>query len=195
MPGNAVFKAIFVLIAIPFLLTGCASTGSSNFSCSGMPSGVNCAPASKLYNLVDKPGYEDGVTGQMMDAQRRGNASVSADQRSDRRGDLSRRGSSLPDDSGEMRTEQGAPSFFGREPIIPAGDPDQLFLLNPPVADPTDPIRVQAVQQRVWVAPWVNQRGVWHGQQVIYVEVSGREWQNGVVGSGPAVPIFRPLER
>ena len=159
-----------------------------------MPEGVNCAPASELYNLADKPEFQDGISGQKMQAHRNSTEVSGAQVSDDRAGDLSRRGSGRTSGKGDTREAGAAPGYFGREPLIPAGDPDHLLLLNPPAADPTDPMRTQAVQQRVWIAPWVNQRGVWHGQQVIYVEISSREWQNGIIGGEPSMPIFKPLD-
>lgn len=175
------------------LLAGCASTGSSEFGCSGMPDGVNCAPASDLYNLVDKPGFENGVTEQSLANHKGGVSGAVAG--GDRVGNLSRRGSGRSSGVGDRRGKAAAPNYFGVEPVVPQGSPDHLLLLNPPVADSREPIRTQAVQQRVWVAPWVNKSGVWHGQQVIYLEVAAREWQNGIIGGEPSMPIFKPLDQ
>lgn len=186
-------KSLAALALVSIFLGGCASTGSGEFSCSGVSEGVNCSPASDLYNLVDKPGFEDGVTEVAIKNHR--NSSYAGSTSTHKRNDLSRRGAAgRPASKGAKRDGNIVPDYFGREPIIPAGDPDYLMLLTPPAADTREPLRTQAVQQRVWVAPWVSNGGVWHGQQVIYLEVAAREWQNGIIGSEPAMPIFRPLD-
>lgn len=185
-------KTFAALALVSIFISGCASTGSSEFSCSGISEGVNCSPASDLYNLVDKPGFEDGVTKKAMNNHL--NSTYAGVNGTYTRNNLSRRGMGKAASQSERRDGRTAPDYFGREPVIPAGDPDYLMLLNPPVADTSEPLRTQAVQQRVWIAPWVNKVGVWHGQQVIYLEVAAREWQNGIIGGEPAMPIFRPLD-
>ena len=184
----------FLLVVSALSLAGCgslSSVGGSDFSCQESSGGIPCGKASEIYEVADKPWNEDGVTQQSMNTKQASFASV------DRRasaGSLSRRGSGSVDVPDQQRDGNSPNKFFGKTPKIAADSPDQLLILNPPEADPTEPIRADKLKQRVWIAPWVSDSGAWHSQQVIFVDISEREWQNGVINSQPNIPIFKPLD-
>lgn len=182
-----------ILVVSALSLVGCgsmASVGSSDFSCQQSSGGIPCGKASDIYEVADKPWNEGGVTLQSLNSkQASSSASVSGQVSA---GGLSRR--SRVDVQDQQREGKTLNKFFGKTPKIAADSPDQLLILNPPEADPTEPMRADKLKQRVWIAPWVSDSGAWHSQQVIFVDISEREWQNGIINSQPNIPIFKPLD-
>lgn len=173
-------KNIFSIILILFA-SGCSTVGNQEFGCSGLPAGVSCTKASELYNVVDKAGYQPGYA-----KSKPGSGSdVTKDS-------IGRRESGRPDTGDDTRSGAPAQKFFGSVPEVPEGAPDQLFLLNPPRADGTAPVRMAPVMRRVWLAPWVDQDGVYHSDQVLYVDIKPEQWRNGEKASDTS-PIFSPL--
>lgn len=184
-------KSKFVLAGMSFaFISGCASLGDGEFECSEIQQGVGCQPASVVYEMAGKPGFEDGVTQEKINNYNSGRSAQSSQQSENA---LSRRG------NGEAygqtgRSGEQPQKFFGEQPVLPPYEQDQLFILNPPKADPTDPERLDSALKRIWVAPWVSSAGVWHGDQVLWIEVAKPRWKNGVINADPKVPIFTPLK-
>lgn len=181
----------FLLIVIPFafFVTGCATVGSGEFTCSGLDeSGVKCIPASDLYNEVDKSGFGKANANSSL------NNNVGAlNGRKLSRQNLSRRDSGKPETSHDTRTGKAGEKYFGNLPVVPSTNPDQLFLLNPPLADGTDPIRKSADLRKIWIAPWVDRKGAYHSEQSIFIDITSASWANGEQNTSKT-PIFRPLD-
>lgn len=176
-------KNIFAAFSI-LLVSGCATTGSGDFSCSGLPEGVSCKPASELYNEVDKSGYSPSAGEDHGKVNRRGVANNS---------NLPRSNDGNPRLDQDSKSQAPGDRYFGKVPQVPETDPDQLFILNPPRADGTEPIRQGASQRRIWIAPWVDREGVFHSDQLLFVDISPSGWVNGE-NLGDKHPIFKPLE-
>lgn len=177
----------FFLIAIPFVfITGCATVGSGEFACSGLDeSGIKCVPASDLYNEVDKSSF--GKTHSSS------GGAVASNGRKLTRQNLSRRDSGKAETSHDTRTGRASEKYLGNLPIVPSTNPDQLFLLNPPLADGTDPIRKSADLRKIWIAPWVDRKGAYHSEQSIFIDITSASWANGEQNTSKT-PIFRPLD-
>lgn len=186
-------KIIFV-VAFGFLTTGCSTIGSSEFSCSGLPTGVQCQPASNLYNKVDKAGYQvEGEPGYSTVSSSAANTGVSKTGRRLSRNNLSRKDTGQPETNNDNRTGRAGERFFGNMPHVPATDPEQLFLLNPPIGDGTDPIRKSANLRKIWIAPWVDREGAYHSEQSIFIDITSATWANGEQNTTKS-PIFKPLD-
>lgn len=171
------------LISAALLLSGCATVGSGQFSCSGVEAGASCVRSSDLYNEVDKRDYSpDGSPSKEETTNRR------------RSGDsLGRTYSGEPRKNDDTRSGRSGDRYFGAAPIVPATEPDQLFILNPPKADGTQPVRRSAQAREVWIAPWVDKDDVYHSEQRMSFDISPSTWKNGEdVSSGS--PIFNPLK-
>lgn len=181
-------KKLFLISVV--LLSGCASVGSNEFTCSGLPDGTRCEKASSLYNKVDKPAYGKSDTSS--------NANKNdAAPRSGRRGNKNQEtiGRNYSgDDYGEFDNRSGkkGEQYFGKIPSVSGGNPDQLLILNPPMADKTQPMRMGAKMRRVWIAPWVDRDDVYHGDQLLYVDIESEHWVNGEKSTSNS-PIFNPL--
>lgn len=182
-----------LLIGLPLIgllsLGGCATVGSGDFACSGLPTGVQCEPASNLYNKVDKPGF--GIEGEPGYDQSAATTTTRSGRRLSRN-NLSRKDTGKAETNHDNRTGRAGERFFGSVPNVPATEPDQLFLLNPPVGDGTDPIRRSANQRKIWIAPWVDKQGAYHSEQSVYIDITSATWANGEQNSSKS-PIFRPL--
>lgn len=55
-------KQYLGLVGALMLVTGCAATGKSDFSCSGPNPGVSCLPASEVYEISNDPELLEAVT-------------------------------------------------------------------------------------------------------------------------------------
>ena len=178
-------KNKYLIPVLGMILSGCTTLGDSEFGCSGLPQGVSCAKASELYNEVDKRGYQPSyrdVDGAYSDSSSGAPANS-----------IGRRQSGSVDLSSDTRNGEPAERYFGTVPEVSPASPDQLFLLNPPKADSTQPRRIEAKLREIWVAPWVDADGIYHSDQTLFVDIKPSSWRNGEI-SVDSSPIFSPLK-
>lgn len=177
---------LYFLLAIIFI-HGCASVGKSDFSCSGIPDGTRCEPSSNLYNEVDKPSF--GKDTIVSDNPRSGSIS---NRRSTRRNTIGRNYSGQDLETYDNRSGKKGERYFGKVPTVSGGSPDNLLILNPPSADRTQPQRMTPNKRQIWIAPWVDRDDVFHGKQLLFVDIESDHWKNGEDTTSSS-PIFSPL--
>lgn len=180
---------LLVLIGL-VLLQGCASIGNSEFSCSGIPDGTRCEKTSSLYNEVDNVNY--GYSDQKSNDEFNGNLKSRIRLESSRN-TIGRNYSGDVYSEFDNRSGKSGEQFFGKIPTVSGGSPDQLMVINPPLADKTQPQRMGAKMRRVWIAPWVDRDDVYHGDQLLYVDIEAEHWVNGEKSTS-LNPIFNPLK-
>lgn len=178
-------KNKYLIPVLGLVLSGCTTLGESDFGCSGLPQGVSCTKASELYNEVDKRGYEPSYK----DA----NSPKASETSGASTDSIGRRQSGAADLSSDTRNGEPAERYFGTVPEVSPASPDQLFLLNPPKADSTQPRRISAKLREIWVAPWVDADGIYHSDQTLFVDIKPSSWRNGEI-SVDSSPIFSPLK-
>jgi type IV conjugative transfer system lipoprotein TraV len=175
------------VIVSAILLHGCATVGEGEFSCSGIPDGTRCEPSSGLYNEVDRPSFDSGSNASV------NNQSGSMSTRRGTRHDTIGRNYTGRDfEDYDNRSGKKGERYFGKVPTVSGGSPDQLLILNPPGADKTQPQRMAPNKRQIWIAPWVDRDDVYHGSQLLFVDIETESWKNGedITGSSP---IFSPL--
>lgn len=152
-------------------LTGCASalgTGNSEFGCTGLPEGISCMSARKVYELTEQPGP------------------VRADPRSE------------DEDGGESKRQADQNLIERHNQIRPDGTRSsagsQGHILNAsPVRNTPLPIRTQPKVMRIWVAPWESVDGDLHASGQIFSEIEARRWNVGTAETA-AAPTLTPLQ-
>lgn len=179
-------RCLSVLLATIFI-HGCASVGQSEFTCSGIPDGTRCEPSSNLYNEVDKQSFD-----KKENASEGSPSRVVSSRRSTRRNTIGRNYSGKDLEAYDNRSGKKGERYFGKIPTVSGGSPDQLLILNPPGADKTQPQRMAPNKRQIWIAPWVDRDDVYHGKQLLFVDIESEHWKNGEDTTGSS-PIFSPL--
>lgn len=159
---------IFALIATSMsLLSGCAGSlgvGSSEFGCTGLPEGVQCMSARRVYDLTEQPGP------------------VRADPHS------------AAEDGGKSAREAEENLLNRIENDRSVVPPSSGHVLNSsPVRSTPLPIRTQPQVMRIWVAPWESVDGDLHASGQIFSEIEPRRWNIGTPET-VAAPTISPLQ-
>jgi hypothetical protein len=178
-------KLILIGSALIFL-NGCASIGSGEFGCSGIPNGTRCSKTSELYNEVDRPNFDGNSKAISSPATRRSN------RRSAHVDTIGRNYTGKPDLSDDNRSGKAGERFFGEVPQVSGGNPNNLLVINPPVADGTSPQVAVPKMRRFWISPWVDRDNAYNGEQLLFVDIESEHWKNGSKTQGEN-PIFNPL--
>lgn len=174
-----------LVITLFILLQACASVGSSEFSCKGLPDGTRCEKTSDLYNRVDKPEFATKNSDVKYENQKSNRRHLNKDT-------IGRNYTGKNFGAHDNRSGKKGERFFGEIPEISGGDPDQLLVINPPVADGITPQRMTPKKREFWIAPWIDRDDVYHGDQVLFVDIENEHWKNGNQTTGIS-PIFSPL--
>lgn len=156
-----------LLVTSVSVLSGCASSlgvGSSEFGCTGLPQGVQCMSARRVYELTEQPGP------------------VRADPYAE------------AEDDGKSKREAEENLLSRIEAdrsVAPAG---AGHVLNAsPVRNTPLPIRTQPQVMRIWVAPWESVDGDLHASGQIFSEIEPRRWNIGTPET-VAAPSISPLQ-
>ena len=154
-------------IASVTLISGCASTlgvGNSEFGCTGLPQGVQCMSARRVYELTEQPG------------------AVRADPYSE------------AEDGGKSKREAEENLLNRIEAGNPAPAAGAGHVLNAsPVRSTPLPIRTQPQIMRIWIAPWESVDGDLHASGQIFSEIEPRRWNIGTPET-VAAPSISPLQ-
>ena len=178
-------RRISVIVAAVFL-HGCATVGEGEFSCSGIPDGTRCEPSSNLYNEVDQSSFYAGRS-----VSSSNQSEILSTRRGTRRDTIGRNYTGRDFEAYDNRSGKKGERYFGRVPTVSGGSPDQLLILNPPGADKTQPKRLAPNKRQIWISPWVDRDDVYHGSQLLFVDIETESWKNGE--NITSSPIFSPL--
>ena len=157
-----------IAAAFVVLLSGCASIGSPEYGCSGLPEGKRCTATHDL--------YESSNGGEVP------KATVENPNENDRDPNAS---GAKPDHEHEVASG-------------PVTDPVIDTFVTPNLPDRPVPIRTPAQVMRIWVASWEDTAtGALIAPGYIYTEVEPRRWVIGKPESAATQQgrLFKPLEQ
>ncbi len=146
-------RIVALALAIPVLLTGCASTfnpgGESSFSCPGMPQGIVCKTPTAVYKSTNQMPAEtenDLPLGQHL---------------GDKSGPPAGMTYVLPK-SLEAKSASGSTTGSG---IVKTGK--------------AKPVREAAQVMRIWIAEWTDKNDDLHYPGYLFTEIQPRRWSVG----------------
>jgi len=159
-------RIVAIALAIPVLLTGCASAlnpgGESSFSCPGMPQGIVCKTPTAVYKSTNQMPAEtenDLPLGQHL---------------GDKSGPPAGMTYVLPK-SLDVKSAPGATTGAG---IVKTGK--------------AKPVREAAQVMRIWIAEWTDKNDDLHYPGYLFTEIQPRRWSVGkseASGRNTAVPF------
>jgi conjugal transfer pilus assembly protein TraV len=131
------------------MLVGCAASGRGEFSCRGLPQGVSCLPASTVYEITSDPALEKAF-----------------------REELQRRRTLREDvDPAQVLNEVRARTGHGAANALEV--PLMQAVRQPlPVLEPARVVRI-------WIAPWVDNKGDLRMPGYVFSEITPRRWSFG----------------
>ncbi len=158
------------MIRWSFLLTACLSAagcavGQSEYSCSGIPDGVQC------HNARD-----------VLDASKHSDGRVTNADFGDKKGEEIK--SDKKEEAGKSSTGQKDKEGEARASATHVPDEENGAL----------PLRTPSRVMRVWYAPWETAEGDLHVAKIVYTEVEARRWTIGKNASVNVVRDISPLE-
>lgn len=182
--------AIRVLIGASLVglsgLQGCATVGENDFACPGRPSGVRCASALEVYRATEGTEVIAATAGEALgddpDKAARRLASEMGEASNTRVSGGASRGDT-PD--GQSRAVPSTPYAETDPRLIRAGTAGIVPLVDKPI-----PVRTPAQVMRVWLAPWEDERGVFHVGGYSFIEVEARRWTLGEPAVAEPVRFF-----
>lgn len=160
-------KKTALIVSILATMSGCASIGSSEYGCSGLPEGVRCTPSRELYSSTHA-----------------GNIPVGSSHE-------------INEDARDPRDKHRKSKHSDQVAEVTRTDPVVDTWVAPQLPDRPVPIRTPAKVMRIWVAPWEeSDTGALHTVGYIYTEVEQRRWTIGKPESAASRPgrVFKPLE-
>ncbi len=161
------------------LITGCTSIGSSDFKCGGIESGIKCQSVSDMYKQTTEGGYNSD--------RNVGSKNVTSPHRS-RHGKYRKFGSLVSGSNPKYQVTKKEPEALLR---IPHGNADELIMVAPPEPDSSVPMHYQESKERVWINEFVDDVGVFVGEQRVYFASKQSGWASR---NKVSTDVFQPLK-
>lgn len=148
---------------VALALSGCAATGKKDFSCSGLPGNVTCLDSMTVYELTSDPALKAALQAEV---QRR-----------------------VENGEDMIDTQQVI-----RELIAKRGNATKSAetSLMAPISQPM-PVLEPARVVRIWIAPWIDQKGDLHMPGYLFSEITPRRWSFGEAEVSGAT-VLTPLQ-
>ena len=166
-------------------LQGCATVGENDFACPGRPSGVRCASALEVYRATEGTDVIAATAGEAL-----GDDPDKAARRL-----AGETGASNARASSAASREDASDSQSRAVPSTPYAETDPRLIMAGtagmvPLVDKPIPVRTPAQVMRVWLAPWEDERGVFHVGGYSFIEVEARRWTLGEPAVAEPVRFF-----